>query len=90
MIAASFCLGPGVVAALAMTGLLTAAADGAPLRLWDFADRCPVKASWRPVAILAVLAIASSLSGIMHPLEFAAAYGQDVPDPVVRVSLSTP
>ena len=67
--------------ALALTAVLAIAPGQDPLLRWDRAHPAPAKPSWLPWLVLAGLAIASGFFGIVHPAEFAAAAGQEMPDP---------
>ena len=80
MIAMAPIAGPGFAAALALTALLAVTVRPDPLLLWDLANTAP-RASWLPWLAMAGLAVASAVFGVTHPLEFAAAYGQNLLDP---------
>ena len=67
-----------ICVALALSAMLAMAPAEDPVALWDRAYAV-TRPSWLPWGLLALLAAGSSLFGILHPLEFAAAFGQAAP-----------
>ena len=65
--------------ALALTALLAMSGEDALAR-WDRAHSEPATPSCLPWLLLTALAIASSVFGVTHPVEFAAAFGSGLPD----------
>lgn len=65
--------------ALALTALLGMSGEDL-LSRWDHAHSGPPTPSCLPWMLLLALAIASSVFGVTHPLEFAATFGIGLPD----------
>jgi hypothetical protein len=71
---------PGLMlyVALALTALLATESTTDPLWLLDQAHADRAKTSWLPWLVLIGLGFTSGIVAVLHPLPFAAAFGQEL------------